>query len=230
MDRSEAESAAADEPVLSLRAAGAAGSRYSAVIDGARRPMCCAGCQAVAQAIAGRLSAPTTASRTALSRPRRGRGRGATSSPSTICPRCSASFVRASAGAREADAAARRHHLRRLRLAERAAPGASCPACCRSRSTTPRSARACAGIPAADRAVRRSCVRSRRSAIAPSRVSRATAEQARKRENRAALWRLFVAGFGMMQVMMYAVPAYLARGRHDERRHRAADARWRAWC
>jgi Cu2+-exporting ATPase len=29
-------------------------------------------------------------------------------------------------------------------------------------------------------------------------------------ENRDALWRLFVAGFGMMQVMMYAVPAYIA--------------------
>ena len=29
-------------------------------------------------------------------------------------------------------------------------------------------------------------------------------------ERRAALWRLFVAGFGMMQVMMYALPAYLA--------------------
>ena len=29
-------------------------------------------------------------------------------------------------------------------------------------------------------------------------------------ERRNALWRLFVAGFGMMQVMMYAVPVYLA--------------------
>ena len=29
-------------------------------------------------------------------------------------------------------------------------------------------------------------------------------------ERRDALWRLFVAGFGMMQVMMYAIPAYLA--------------------
>jgi Cu2+-exporting ATPase len=29
-------------------------------------------------------------------------------------------------------------------------------------------------------------------------------------ERRDALWRLFVAGFGMMQVMMYAVPAYIA--------------------
>jgi len=40
--------------------------------------------------------------------------------------------------------------------------------------------------------------------------SKAVAEEVRKRENRTALWRLFVAGFGMMQVMMYAVPAYLA--------------------
>ena len=31
-----------------------------------------------------------------------------------------------------------------------------------------------------------------------------------KGERRAAVWRLFVAGFGMMQVMMYAVPVYLA--------------------
>jgi Cu2+-exporting ATPase len=38
----------------------------------------------------------------------------------------------------------------------------------------------------------------------------AAAEEGRKREDRAALWRLFVAGFGMMQVMMYAVPTYLA--------------------
>jgi len=30
------------------------------------------------------------------------------------------------------------------------------------------------------------------------------------KERKSALWRLFVAGFGMMQVMMYAIPAYLA--------------------
>jgi Cu2+-exporting ATPase len=35
-------------------------------------------------------------------------------------------------------------------------------------------------------------------------------EQVAARERRSALWRLFVAGFGMMQVMMYAIPAYLA--------------------
>ncbi len=33
-----------------------------------------------------------------------------------------------------------------------------------------------------------------------------------QRERRAALWRLFVAGFGAMQVMMYAFPAYLDEG------------------
>lgn len=35
-------------------------------------------------------------------------------------------------------------------------------------------------------------------------------EDLARKEKRTALWRLFVAGFGMMQVMMYAVPMYLA--------------------
>jgi Cu2+-exporting ATPase len=38
----------------------------------------------------------------------------------------------------------------------------------------------------------------------------ARSEELAGRERREALWRLFVAGFGMMQVMMYAVPVYLA--------------------
>jgi Cu2+-exporting ATPase len=38
----------------------------------------------------------------------------------------------------------------------------------------------------------------------------ARSEEIARRERRSALWRLFVAGFGMMQVMMYAVPAYVA--------------------
>jgi Cu2+-exporting ATPase len=38
----------------------------------------------------------------------------------------------------------------------------------------------------------------------------ARSEELAHKERRAALWRLFVAGFGMMQVMMYAVPVYLA--------------------
>ena len=38
----------------------------------------------------------------------------------------------------------------------------------------------------------------------------ARAEALAQAERKRALWRLFVAGFGMMQVMMYAVPVYLA--------------------
>ncbi len=38
----------------------------------------------------------------------------------------------------------------------------------------------------------------------------ARSEELARKERRNALWRLFVAGFGMMQVMMYAVPVYLA--------------------
>jgi Cu2+-exporting ATPase len=38
----------------------------------------------------------------------------------------------------------------------------------------------------------------------------ARSEQLAQKERRAAQWRLFVAGFGMMQIMMYALPVYLA--------------------
>lgn len=37
-------------------------------------------------------------------------------------------------------------------------------------------------------------------------------EEQRRRERRSALWRLFVAGFGAMQGMMYAFPAYISDG------------------
>ncbi len=38
----------------------------------------------------------------------------------------------------------------------------------------------------------------------------AKSEELARKERRSALWRVFVAGFGMMQVMMYAIPVYLA--------------------
>ena len=37
-------------------------------------------------------------------------------------------------------------------------------------------------------------------------------EEVARKERREALWRLWVAGFGMMQVMMYAYPVYIANG------------------
>jgi Cu2+-exporting ATPase len=50
-------------------------------------------------------------------------------------------------------------------------------------------------------------------------------EELARKERRAALWRLFVAGFGMMQVMMYAIPAYVA-GDGDMTPDIAALLRW----
>ena len=38
----------------------------------------------------------------------------------------------------------------------------------------------------------------------------AKSEELAGKERRSALWRVFVAGFGMMQVMMYAIPVYIA--------------------
>lgn len=38
----------------------------------------------------------------------------------------------------------------------------------------------------------------------------AKSEELANKERRTALWRVFVAGFGMMQVMMYAIPVYMA--------------------
>ena len=40
----------------------------------------------------------------------------------------------------------------------------------------------------------------------------AKSEEISRKERREALWRLWVAGFGMMQVMMYAIPMYIADG------------------
>lgn len=40
----------------------------------------------------------------------------------------------------------------------------------------------------------------------------AKSEEIARKERREALWRLWVAGFGMMQVMMYAYPVYIANG------------------
>jgi Cu2+-exporting ATPase len=54
------------------------------------------------------------------------------------------------------------------------------------------------------------------------------ARVARQRESRQALWRLFVAGFCMMQVMMLTAPAYLAAP-GDIAPDQAALLRWAAW-
>jgi len=54
------------------------------------------------------------------------------------------------------------------------------------------------------------------------------ASQRRKAENRAALWRWLVAGLCMMQVMMYAYPAYVARA-GDLSAEMERLLRWASW-
>jgi len=51
-------------------------------------------------------------------------------------------------------------------------------------------------------------------------------EQLSRHERRRALWRLFVAGFGAMQVMMYAWPAYVDAGAGTLSAHAEALMRW----
>jgi Cu2+-exporting ATPase len=182
--------------------------RFHAVIDGERRAMCCAGCQAVAETIAGHDLGAYYRSRTAPAL-RRDDPVAAAQLALYDRPEVQSDFVRdADGGAREATL-----------LLE----GITCAACVwlneRHLAQLP-------GVLAADvnYTTHRARVRWDPARIALSQILLAveaigyrafpatgdSAEASRRRETRTALWRLFVAGFGMMQVMMYAVPTYLA--------------------
>ncbi|MBK1680029.1 heavy metal translocating P-type ATPase [Rhodocyclus tenuis] len=186
------------------------GVDLSVGIDGERRAMCCIGCQAVAQSIVDNGLADYYRHRDALPE-----------SPREALPAVLAdlrlydnadfqkSFVR-TLGADEREAAL---------LLE----GITCSACIwlneQHLSRLP-------GVLAADinYATRRARVRWDERRIRLSDILAAVAaigyraypydparsEALAKEERRSALWRVFVAGFGMMQVMMYAVPVYFA--------------------
>jgi Cu2+-exporting ATPase len=82
---------------------------------------------------------------------------------------------------------------------------------------------------AADRLKVSEIVRSVRDAgYALTPVASIARENARSVENRMALWRLAVAGFCMMQIMMYTAPGYLA-GANEIEPDIAALLRWAAW-
>ena len=187
-----------------------AGSPYFALIDGQRRPMCCPGCQAVAEAIADDGLTSFYRTRTALAPRVEVDPRQAHADLEIYDrPEVQAGFVRV-LGEQEREAS--------LIL-----EGITCAACIwlneQHLSRLP-------GVLAVEinYTTRRARVRWDRSRIELSEIlaqvaaigyrawpaTSAAAEQARRRETRTALWRLFVAGFGMMQVMMYAVPIYLA--------------------
>ncbi|MDR2679152.1 MAG: cadmium-translocating P-type ATPase [Zoogloeaceae bacterium] len=179
-------------------------------IKGMRRAMCCAGCQAVAQAIVENGLADYYTSRDALPE-----------SPREAAPAIldqlalfdheefQKSFVRAlGEGEREAS----------LML-----EGITCAACVWLNERHIGQLPGVTGV-SVNYATRRARVRWDARRLKLSDILTAIAaigyrahpydatrhEELAKKERRDALWRLWVAGFGMMQVMMYAIPVYLA--------------------
>ena len=189
---------------------------YSVDIDGQRREMCCAGCQAVAHAIVDNGLADYYRHRDAMPE-----------SPREALPQVLAEFglfdhpdVQKNF-VRRAEGAAGEHEQEAALILE----GITCAACVWLNEAHVRRQ---PGVTAIDinYTTRRARVRwdervTKLSAILeavaaigyrahPYDIGRA--EELAQKERKAALWRLFVAGFGMMQVMMYAVPVYLADG------------------
>ena len=187
-----------------------AGARFSVTIGGRPREMCCAGCQAVAQAIVDNGLDAYYRHRDALPEsPREALPAVLDELALFDHPEVQKGFVRPlSAHEREAS----------LIL-----EGITCSACVwlneRHLTRLP-------GVLAVDinYATRRARVRWDEERVRLSGILAAVAaigyrahpydasrsEEIARAERRAALWRLFVAGFGMMQVMMYALPVYVA--------------------
>ena len=192
-----------------LPAAGA----YPVAFEGVSRPTCCRGCQAVARTIIDNGLTAYYRNRSALPPPSPVEGESLDALRLYDLPEVQGTFVRgAGAAAHEKEAA--------LLL-----DGITCAACTWLIENRVARLPGVTGT-AINYATRRARIawderRTRLSAIlraigelgygAQPYDSTRSDDQA-KRERRAMLWRLFVAGFGMMQVMMYAVPAYIADG------------------
>jgi Cu2+-exporting ATPase len=186
-----------------------AGASFGVAIDGAVRSMCCAGCAAVAHAIAGGGLSAYYRNRSAL--PRHDLAASALPRDLTVydLPEVQKPFVRQVPGG--------------VRQATLLVEGVTCGACA---WLIERRLRGIDGVRSAavNLSARRVQVewddaRTRLSAILQavaalgyraSGFDAAGGESAAVRERRAMLWRLFVAGLAMMQVMMYAVPVYLS--------------------
>ena len=190
--------------------------KFAVEIDGQRRAMCCAGCQAVAQAIVGNGLGDYYRHRDALPEsPREALPQVLADLALFDLPDVQKNFVR------RAEGAAGEHEQEAALILE----GITCAACVWLNESHVRRQ---PGVTAVDinYTTRRARVRwdervTRLSAILeaiaaigyrahPYDVGRS--EELARKERKLALWRLFVAGFGMMQVMMYAVPVYLADG------------------
>jgi Cu2+-exporting ATPase len=186
------------------------GVDFPVEVDQQRREMCCAGCQAVAQAIVGGGLIDYYRHRDAMPEsPREAIPQALQDLGLFDHPDVQKSFVRP-IGEHEREAA--------LIL-----EGITCSACVwlneQHIARQP-------GVTAVDinYATRRARIRWDEQQIKLSQILEAIAaigyrahpydaarsELLAQKERRTALWRLFVAGFGMMQVMMYAIPVYLA--------------------
>ena len=186
-----------------------AGAHHEVVIDGAARPMCCAGCAAVAHAIADSGLTAYYRSRDALPQ----REFAASEAPRDLSvydlPEVQKPFVRVGPDG--------------VRQATLLVEGITCGACAwliERRLLSLEGVRSAAVNLSARRVqVEWDDARTRLSAILQAITAlgyRAggfdapTGASAAARERRAMLWRLFVAGLAMMQVMMYAVPVYMS--------------------
>jgi Cu2+-exporting ATPase len=184
---------------------------FAVSINDQARRMCCAGCQAVAEAIVANGLTEYYTHRDALPEsPREALPQALQDLGMFDHPDVQKTFVRAAPGEHELEAA--------LIL-----EGITCGACVwlneQHLARQP-------GVTAVDinYATRRARVRWDERRIKLSQILEAIAaigycahpydvtrsEQLATKERKAALWRLFVAAFGMMQVMMYAIPVYLA--------------------
>jgi Cu2+-exporting ATPase len=193
-----------------------AGSEFPVEIGQTRREMCCAGCQAVAKAIVANGLAEYYRNRDALPEsPREALPQALADFGLFDHPDVQKNFVR------RVEGPTGEHEQEAALILE----GITCAACVWLNESHVRRQ---PGVTAVDinyttrrarvrwdgRVTRLSAILEAISAIGyrahPYDIGRA--EELAQKERKAALWRLFVAGFGMMQVMMYAIPVYLADG------------------
>ncbi|MFA6310431.1 MAG: heavy metal translocating P-type ATPase [Sterolibacterium sp.] len=193
-----------------------ANTEFRVAIDGDSRRMCCAGCQAVAQAIVANGLADYYRHRDALPESPREALPGALLDAGAFdLPEVQKNFVERAQGESG-------EHQREASLI---LEGITCAACVWLNeqhlarlpgvtAVTVNYATSRARVRWDERRVKLSQILLAISAIGyrayPYDPERS--EQLAGKTRRAAQWRLFVAGFGMMQVMMYAVPVYLADG------------------
>lgn len=187
---------------------------YPVMVDGTACQTCCRGCQAVAQTIIDHGLASYYRHRSALPQSQQAASRKALDELRLYdLPEIQRGFVH--------DTEAAPHEKEAALLLD----GVTCAACVWLIEQRLAKIEGVSEV-AINYATRRACVRWDERRTRLSEILRAVAvlgygaqpydvarsDDAQRRERRAMLWRLFVAGFGMMQIMMYAAPAYIAGG------------------